>query len=89
MSLMPCPFCGEQVADQPEGVCPKCGGKYIGTAEAAEQRRIEGLAAQYHSDVAKQNQMLKERFKKNWVLYVILLSIPFLILLILWLMGVE
>ena len=87
MSLMPCPFCGEQVADQPSGVCPKCGGHYIGTAEAAEQRRIEALAAQQRADIAKQNQMHKERFKKNWVLWVIFGGSPFWILLILWLMG--
>ena len=28
MSLIPCPYCGKQVADQPSGVCPHCGGKY-------------------------------------------------------------
>ena len=28
MSLIPCPYCGKQVADQSSGVCPHCGGKY-------------------------------------------------------------
>ena len=37
MSLMPCPFCGSMVADQAHGICPKCGGEYVGATEKAKR----------------------------------------------------
>lgn len=39
MSLMPCPFCGSMVADQAHGICPKCGGQYVGATETARREK--------------------------------------------------
>ena len=41
MSLIACPYCQAQVADQDFGKCPKCGGDYCGSAESARQQAAE------------------------------------------------
>ena len=84
MSLMPCPFCGEQVADQKIGVCPKCGGQYEGVTYlrqiAAEKARLQ---AEVDAIDAKWRPR-REWLAKNWAAVVLAILVLGCLVAILW-----
>ena len=90
MSLMPCPFCGEQVADQKGGKCPKCGGYYTGVThlekkrrkkEAKQLRREKEWAAEKAAEKREQEEFDKTAFGRfflwwddRWSLYFMIVA---------------
>jgi hypothetical protein len=71
MSLIPCPYCGQMVADQDQGSCPKCGGDYVGSKIAAQRQHSAEAVNRYWRErrervEAEQAAQLKakEDFKK-------------------------
>jgi hypothetical protein len=65
MSLIPCPYCGAMVADQDFGTCPKCGGDYIGSAEAARRQAAADRMTAEEAAQAKAEAEAERKFYED------------------------